>query len=110
GAYHVVVRTDIFNEVFEGAGESNNTTASPDVVNLAAVPLLLGVPYPTTMDTGRQRLFQVDVPAGRTLKVTAVVSDPQAATQLFVAAGAAPTTSVFDASSGGALGARQLAV
>jgi hypothetical protein len=67
GAYRVLVRTDIFNEVYEEEGESNNTTASADLVNLSAVSLVLGVPYPTVLDTQQQRLFQVDVPAGRTL-------------------------------------------
>ncbi len=110
GAYHVLVRADIFNEVYEGPNESNNTTASGSIVNISAVPLELDVPYETTLDTGQQRLFQVDVPEGRTLRVTAVAADEQAATQLFISGGVAPTTTVFDASSGGVLGAQQIAV
>jgi subtilase family serine protease len=110
GPYYVIVRADIFSEVFEGPFRSNNTSASPGVVNLSAVPLLLGVPFPTTLDSNQERLFQVTVPAGRTLQVTATAGHASATMQLFASAGVAPTTTLFDASSGGALGARQVAV
>ncbi len=102
GAYYVIVRTDIFDQVYEGTNRPNGTSASPGVVNLSAVPLVLGVPLPTTLDSGQERLFQVDVPAGQTLKVTATAGDATATMQLFASAGVAPTTTLFDASSGGA--------
>ena len=34
GAYHVIVRTDIFAQVFEDTFRSNDTTASPGVVTM----------------------------------------------------------------------------
>ncbi len=108
GTYHVLVRSDIFNEVFEAPNESNNTTASGNVVHISAVPLELDVPYETTLDTGQQRLFQVEVPEGRTLRVTAVAGDPDAATQLYISGGVAPTSTMFDASSGGVLALNKL--
>jgi hypothetical protein len=46
GTYYVIVRTDIFNEVYEGPtgnpGEQNNTTASADTVRVSAQELQLG--------------------------------------------------------------------
>ncbi len=77
---------------------------------MSAIALVLGVPFPTTLNSGQQRLFQVDVPAGQTLKVTATARDRTSTMQLFASAGVAPTTTLFDASSGGALGATQTAV
>jgi hypothetical protein len=50
------------------------------------------------------------VPAGRTLRITAQAGDAKATMQLFASGGVAPTTTVFDASSGGALGPSQIAV
>ena len=87
GTYHVIVRTDIFDQVYEGPYRSNNTTASAAVVQLSAVALVLGVPFPTTLDSNQERLFQVDVPAGQTLKVTANAADATATLQLFASAG-----------------------
>ncbi len=110
GAYYVIVRADIFDQVYEGTFRPDSTSASPDVVNLSAVPLVLGVPFPTTLNSNQEELFQVDVPAGQTLNVTATAGDATATMQLFASAGVAPTTTLFDASSGGALGAVQTAV
>ena len=110
GADHVIIRTNIFNEVYEGAFASNDTTAAPDVTNISATALVLGVPTATTLDSNQERLFQVDVPAGQTLQITATAADATATLQLFASGGVAPTTTVFDASSGGLLGAQQIAV
>jgi hypothetical protein len=44
GVYRVIVRTDIFNEVFEGAFEVNNRTPSTDTLTLTVDALQLGVP------------------------------------------------------------------
>ncbi len=51
GQYRVIVRTDIFDDVFESSYD-NNTTASADVADGRRAGLHLGVPLDTTLDTG----------------------------------------------------------
>src|SRR5262249_46747125 len=111
GSYRVIVRTDIFNQVFEGAGDANNATASADTVNVAATPLTLGVPpAATTFSAGKERRYQVTVPAGRTLQVKATAADDRASLEVFVRHGAAPTSTEFDASGTGQLDNLEIAV
>ncbi len=38
GQYRIIVRTDIFNEVYEGVDERNNTTAAPDALTSSRCP------------------------------------------------------------------------
>lgn len=63
GPYRLIVRTDVFDEVFEGAKESNNRTASAEALMVTVPEIDLGVPFATTLGPGQERLFQVEVPA-----------------------------------------------
>ncbi len=110
GEYYVIVRTDIFNQVFEGTFTPDKTSASNSVIDLSAVSLVLGVPYAATLNSNEEELYQVSVQPGQTMEVTAKPADSDATLQLFVSATGAPTTTVFDASSNGALGGVQTAV
>ncbi|MCU0870895.1 MAG: putative Ig domain-containing protein, partial [Pirellulaceae bacterium] len=110
GAYRILVRTDIFNQVYEEVGDANNTTASAETVAVSVDELLLGVPLGMTLDTGQARLYQLTVPAGKTLRVTLQASHPDAAQELFLRYGAAPTSVLYDAAYQGALAAVQQAV
>ena len=64
GQYRVVVRANIFEDLFESSYD-NNTTASASPLTVAVPALQLGVPLNTTLDTGETRLYQITVPAGR---------------------------------------------
>src|SRR5262249_22295745 len=99
GQYRVIVRTDIFNQVYEGTGEANNTTASGTTVTVSAESLQLGVALATTLDPGQDRLFQVVVPQNQTLQVSVQSGSSTAANELFIRALAAPTGTVYDAAS-----------
>ena len=75
GAYRIIVRTDIFNQVFEGVDERNNTTASAARSRVTVPELQLGVPPSTTLSPGEQRLYKVTVGANETLSVALDAAD-----------------------------------
>ena len=112
GAYHIIVRADIFNQVALPAGTpiSSKTTASADLMTVAVNSLTLGVAYATTLSTGQERLLQVTVPQGATLRVTLNSNAAGAANEIFIKQGMAPTDSVYDAAYQGGLAATQDAV
>ena len=70
GSYRIIVRSDIFNQVHELEGEANNRTASADTLDVTVDMLQLGVPLETTLGDGENRVFQIAVDAGQTLKST----------------------------------------
>ena len=88
----------------------NNTTASADVMSVTVPELHLGVPVQTTLSTGQQRLFEVQVGLGQTLRVDLTSSDPAASNVLFLRYNAVPTGSEYDAAYQGALQANQYAI
>ena len=110
GSYRAVVRTDIFNQVYEDQNEQNNATSSADTIDVSAEEIFLDTPYQTTLSTGQERLFELHVPLGATLRVTLGSSSDDAANELFLRAGEAPTTSAYDASYRGGLSADQTAI
>ncbi len=102
GQYRAIVRADILNQVYEDINDSNNSTASASAMQLTVPFLTLDVPTSTTMATGQQRLFAVNVPPDATLRVTAIADD-DSTYEVFLRANEAPTVRLFDASSGGSL-------
>jgi CARDB/Putative Ig domain len=109
GSYRVIVRTDLFDAVLESS-ELNNTTPSADVLNVTVPALQLGVPFSTTLDPGQDRLYQVTVPDGDTLRVDLTSSTSTAANELFLRHQALPTASTYDTAYQGALQANKYAV
>ena len=107
--YRIIVRTDIFDDVVE-SNELNNTTASADVVTVTVPALHLGVPLQTTLSTGQDQLYEVQVGLGQTLRVDLTSSDAAASNELFLRYNAVPTGSQYDAIYQGALQANQFAV
>ncbi|MCB1942193.1 MAG: hypothetical protein KDI53_09175, partial [Candidatus Accumulibacter sp.] len=109
GSYRVIVRSDIFDDILESQ-ELNNTTASADLLKVSVPELHLGVPLITTLDTGEDRLYQVTVGQGETLRVDLTSADPAAANVLFLRYDALPTASTYDAAYQQALQANQFTV
>lgn len=105
GQYHVIVRTDIFNQIYEETFDANNKTASAEPIDVTAVELALGVPYETTLSSDQQRLFQVTVPHERTLRISLTTDADEAANELFVRYDQAPTMAYYDAAYEGGLAA-----
>nr|WP_309246834.1 CARDB domain-containing protein [Ramlibacter montanisoli] len=96
GDYRIIVRSDIFNEVHEGADERNNATASAGTLALTVPALQLGVPLLTTLSPGQQRLFRVTVGAGETLSLALDGADDLSANELFVRYGDVASGFAFD--------------
>ena len=66
GAYYVVVRTDIFNNVLE-TDKTNNVGVSTGTAALDVPTLTLGTPVSGTLSNDDYRYYKVLVPAGQTL-------------------------------------------
>ncbi len=103
GSYRIIVRPDTFNEIYEGADEANNRTASTESIQVSVESLQLNVPLHTTLSSSQDRLYQVVVPVGETLRVRLTSSTSQSTNELFLRFGDAPSGLTFDASDVGAL-------
>ncbi|MCA9198980.1 MAG: hypothetical protein KDA87_15640, partial [Planctomycetales bacterium] len=136
GNYRYIVRTDIFNEVFEDQGDANNATVSQDIVAIvtsspsvgpasvqsirelvygpelasASNALQLGVIATTTLSPGQERLFEVIAPAGETLRVSVEGGGDNAVHELYVRHQEAPYLNQFDATSELQLGSEPFAI
>jgi len=69
GSYRIIVRADVYNDIFEGANENNNDRASTDALTVA-YDLVVGAPVTTTLPVGGVLLYRVQVPDGQTLQVS----------------------------------------
>lgn len=107
GQYRIIVRPDIFNQVYEADKEANNRTTSADPLNVTVEQLQLGVAKETTLSTGQERLFEINLQAGQTLRVNANSDASLAANEVFVRFQQAPTSIVYDAAYTGVLGPNQ---
>ncbi|MBN8490904.1 MAG: LEPR-XLL domain-containing protein, partial [Burkholderiales bacterium] len=103
GNYRVIVRTDVFNQVYEGVQEANNRSASPGTIQVAVDALQIGAPLVTTLAPKQERLYQIQVPDGQTLRITLDSSDPAATNEIFIRHGRVPTSAVYDATYTGPL-------
>ncbi len=111
GYYYVIVRTNIFGDVYEGAaGAANDTTASAGQTDVTVPALQLGVPVGTGLTEGDDQLYEVTVPANQTLQVSITSSDSSAANEIYLRYNAVPTTTEYDAIYNGPLEANQSAL
>ena len=69
GDYRLIVRTDIFDDVFEGENNRNNDLPSADAINVTVPLLRLDIPLADQLASGVSRLFQLDTSPGQTIKV-----------------------------------------
>ncbi|MFN9746157.1 MAG: CARDB domain-containing protein, partial [Betaproteobacteria bacterium] len=109
GAWRVLVRPDLFNEVFEGPvtytqtglnvapGEANNRTASAATLNVQVPELVLGTTQAIELGTGAERLYRITVEADKTLRVALDASAAIGANELYIRYGDVPTGTSFDA-------------
>jgi YD repeat-containing protein len=109
GSYRVIIRTDVFNNVYE-TNKVNNTTASADTTGVTVPTLQLDVSLNTTLNTGQDRLYQINIGVGQTLRVDLTSAAADASHELYLRYGAVPTTSAYDAIYHGPLQANQYAV
>jgi hypothetical protein len=95
GEYHVIVRSDILNQVPESV-ESNNLAASLDRTSISVEELVLGSPVAATLERDQALFYRVDVAEGETLLLTLESDDPDAVNELYVSFDQAPTRSQSD--------------
>src|SRR5690606_5821306 len=81
GDWRIVVRTDLYNEVYEGdvtytttgldvaPGEANNSVPSATTISVTVPTLTVASTLSTTLSTGQARPYNVSVAAGQTLRV-----------------------------------------
>ncbi|MHB8956711.1 MAG: putative Ig domain-containing protein [Pirellulaceae bacterium] len=103
GDYRIIVRTDIYDQVYEGDGEVGNTAVSTYLARVKVAELVVGVPFETNLSAGEERLFQVNVPQDKTLAVTAGSPSELALHEVFLRHSAVPTNAAFEAVSEGGL-------
>ncbi len=105
----MIVRTDLFDQIAEAAGEANNRATSPEAMRVGMNSLILEVPLETTLGPLQQRLYELQVPAGATLQVRANTSQEGALTELYLRHGQPPTSVRYDATSDGRIAAQSIA-
>ena len=109
GSWRIIVRPDIYNEVYEGPityteaglnvapGEANNKVASASTINVTVPTLAVASPLQTTLSKGETKLYKVSVTAGETLRVSLDSSAAQGANEVYIRYGEVPSSSSFDA-------------
>ncbi len=110
GAYRLIVRSDIYDEVFEGPDEGNNRTASANSLEITVQELYLSVVEHTTLSTGQQRLYRIDVAANQTLRIALTTPAGDASNELFIRYGDIPSNFAYDAIYTGALQPNQTVI
>ena len=110
GNWRIIVRPDLFNEVYEGPitytetglniapGEANNRLASGSTLQVTVPTLAVASPLDTTLSTGQSRLYKVSVAPGETLRVSLDSSAESGANELYIRYGDVPTGFAYDAS------------
>ncbi len=121
GNWRVIVRPDLYNEVFEGKitytatglnlppQEANNRTASAATLQVQVPELGVASPLETTLSPGQTRLYKVSVASGETLRVLLDSSAAEGANEIYVRYGDVPTGYLFDAAYTNPLAADQQA-
>ena len=109
GTWRIIVRPDLYNEVFEGRitytdtglnvppGEANNRTASAATLRVEVPTLPIGTLVSTTLGSGDVRLYRLTVAEGETLRLTLDSSAAAGANEIWLRWGDIPTGYAFDA-------------
>lgn len=95
GDYHVIVRSDIRNNIPEN-NEDDNISGSLNQFEIDAPELKLDVAQSGTLFQGKSVYYRVDVEAGETLQVTFDSLSDQGFSELYVRYGDMPSQSEFD--------------
>jgi subtilase family serine protease len=109
GSWRVIVRPDLYNEVFEGAitytstglniapGEANNRVASGASIHVTLPSLTVGNPQAITLASGDVQVYKVSVAAGQTLAFTLESGASSGANEVYVRYGDLPSGTQYDA-------------
>jgi Ca2+-binding RTX toxin-like protein len=95
GNYHVVVRSDIRNQVVE-VNDANNANASTNTIALGVEALTLGTPDSDVLQQGQSIYYRFDAVAGQAVRLRLDSSQNQSSNELYVRFGNVPTRGQFD--------------
>ncbi|GAG53476.1 unnamed protein product, partial [marine sediment metagenome] len=95
GDYHIIVRTDIRNNVRE-SNETNNSGTSAETIAVDVIELTLGVPYSSQLSTGAEHYYKVTVGAGEDMLVTLDSASTTSANELYVRYEGMPDRGYYD--------------
>jgi Subtilase family/SdrD B-like domain/CARDB/RTX calcium-binding nonapeptide repeat (4 copies) len=95
GNYHVVVRSDIRNQVVE-VSDANNSAASSTVIALNVEALTLGTPDTDSLGQGQAIYYRFDAVAGQAIRLKLNSAQDQSFNELYVRYGDMPTRGQFD--------------
>jgi YD repeat-containing protein len=109
GNYRVIVRTDIFDDVYE-TSNANNKGVSTGSTSVTVKTLLLGAALDDAIAVGEERLYRVQVPAGESLEVKLTSDVKTANNELYVRYEDLPSSLAYDAAYSGKLLADQRAI
>jgi VCBS repeat-containing protein len=97
GAYHLVVRADVYDRIPEAvAGEENNDVASVGLVHVSVPTLTLGTPVSEALSTGQSRYYALTVEAGQDILITLDSESTTASNELYVRYGEMPDRGHYD--------------
>ncbi len=109
GDYRLILRTDVFDDIHEGANNANNKFTSAASMGVDVNPMYLNTPVDDHISTGASVLHRIDVTAGETLEVELDAVDDHAANELYVRYEGLPSSMFYDAMHEGHLWADQTA-
>lgn len=98
GTYHVIVRSDILNNVVE-SNNANNLSASLDAVQIDVQALTLGTAVQGTLGAGQSLFYKLVVGAGETVRLTLDGAGQDNGNELYLRYGSMPTRGQFDEAS-----------
>ncbi len=110
GDYRILVRTDIFDDIFEAENNRNNTGFSANSLRIDVAQLVVGNSLTDSLATGGWRLYRLDTRAGQTIEIDLQSLDGAGAHELYVRHEGLPSPIQYDHAFAGGLKANQSVV
>ncbi|HUU84061.1 MAG TPA: CARDB domain-containing protein [Phycisphaerae bacterium] len=95
GDYHVIVRTDIRNQLRE-SDEANNWMPSADTITVDVPELFVGQPVTGSLVSGQPLYYRLAAEAGQDIALHLSAGNPDSVTELYVRYGGMPDQTAFD--------------
>ena len=98
GEYHIIVQTDILNNIFE-SNDTNNTTISTHKIMVTVPELIIDIAKQDTLTNSTELLYRIEIPdslAGETLLISINGDSINGINELYTSYGIAPTRSNHD--------------
>ncbi|MBE9168127.1 tandem-95 repeat protein [Pleurocapsales cyanobacterium LEGE 06147] len=95
GDYHVIVRSDIRNNVYESE-EDNNSEVSAETINIDTELLELGSSDTDTIRPGKSIYYRIEASAGQAIRIKLDSQVNSSSNEIYVRYGQMPTRGQFD--------------